>query len=250
MVADQLDTIILVVMVFLLAGFIKGVIGFGLPTISVSLLTVVLGLEAAMVIMLLPSLLTNVWQGVMGGHLRYLSRRLWPVLIPGVCFTWIASTALTIGPLPIFVVLLGVAIVTYSGSSLVGVEMPDPGQRERWMSPLVGGVSGAIGGVTGIFVMPAVDYLRALRLSRDQLIQAMGIWFTVATLSLGSALGHHGLLTDSLGLLSGVGIVPAFVGMMLGQRLRMRLSPELFRIVLLSGLCVLGFYFIVIGFSS
>ena len=104
--------------------------------------------------------------------------------------------------------------------------------------------------MTGIFVMPAVDYLRALRLSRDQLIQAMGIWFTVATLSLGSALGHHGLLTDSLGLLSGVGIVPAVVGMMLGQRLRMRLSPELFRIVLLSGHCVLGIYFIVIGFSS
>jgi hypothetical protein len=75
----------------------------------------------------------------------------------------------------------------------------------------------------------------------------MGIWFTVATLSLGSALGHHGLLTGSLGLLSGVGIVPAFVGMILGQRLRTRLSPEVFRVVLLSGLCVLGVYFIVTG---
>ena len=250
MVTDQLDTIILVVMVFLLAGFIKGVIGFGLPTISVSLLTVVLGLEAAMVIMLLPSLLTNVWQGGMGGHLRYLVRRLWPILIPGVVFTWVTSTALTIGPLPIFVVLLGVAILIYSGSSLVGLKVPDPGERERWLSPVIGSVSGAIGGVTGIFVMPAVDYLRALGLTRGQLIQAMGIWFTMATLGLGGALGHHGLLTGSLGLLSGVGIVPAFVGMMIGQRLRTRLSPEVFRVVLLSGLCVLGFYFIVTGFIS
>jgi len=191
--------------------------------------------------------LTNVWQGVIGGHLRYLARRLWPILVPGVIFTWITSTALTIGPLPIFVVLLGVAILTYSGSSLVGLQVPNPGQRERWLSPLIGSVSGAIGGVTGIFVMPAVDYLRALGLSRDQLIQAMGIWFTVATLSLGSALGHHGLLTGSLGLLSGVGIVPAFVGMILGQRLRTRLSPEVFRVVLLLGLCVLGVYFIVTG---
>ena len=250
MVTDQLDTIILVVMVFLLAGFIKGVIGFGLPTISVSLLTVVLGLEAAMVIMLLPSLLTNVWQGVMGGNLRYLVRRLWPILIPGVVCTWVTSTASTIGPLPIFVVLLGLAILIYSGSSLIGLEMPDPGERERWLSPVIGSVSGAIGGVTGIFVMPAVDYLRALGLTRGQLIQAMGIWFTMATLALGGALGHHGLLTGSLGLLSGVGIVPAFVGMMIGQRLRTRLSPEVFRVVLLSGLCVLGFYFIVTGFIS
>ena len=75
----------------------------------------------------------------------------------------------------------------------------------------------------------------------------MGVWFTVATLSLGSALGHHGLLPNALGLLSVVGIVPAFVGMMIGQRLRTRLSQEVFRVVLLSGLCVLGFYFIVTG---
>ena len=183
----------------------------------------------------------------MGGHLRYLARRLWPILIPGVVFTWVSSTALTVGPLPIFVVLLGVAIVVYSGSSLVGLEVPNPGRRERWLSPLIGSASGAIGGVTGIFVMPAVDYLRALGLTRDQLIQAMGIWFTVASLGLAGALGHHGLLTGSLGLLSVVGIVPAFVGMILGQRLRTRLSPEVFRVVLLSGLCVLGCYFIVTG---
>jgi hypothetical protein len=130
------------------------------------------------------------------------------------------------------------------------LKVPDPGERERWLSPVIGSASGAIGGVTGIFVIPAVDYLRALGLSRDQLIQAMGIWFTVATLGLGGALGHHGLLTGSLGLLSGVGIIPAFVGMMIGQRLRTRLSPEVFRMVLLSGLCVLGFYFIVTGFIS
>ena len=121
---------------------------------------------------------------------------------------------------------------------------------EHWLSPVIGSASGAIGGVTGIFVMPAVDYLRALGLSREQLIQAMGLWFTVATLSLGSALGHHGLLTGSLGLLSGLGIVPAFVSMMVGQRLRTRLSPEVFRVVFLSGLCALGFYFIVTGFIS
>jgi len=250
MATSLLDGVLLVVFVFLLAGFIKGVIGFGLPTVSVSLLTAFLGLEVAIVIMLLPSLLTNVWQGMVGGHFLYLIRRFFWLLVSGIILTWITSSALTGGYIPLFVVLLGVAIFVSSALSIVGLKIPNPGEHECWLSPVIGGLSGAISGVTGVFVLPAVDYLRALVLTRDQLIQVMGIWFSVATISLGSALGHHGLVQDSLGLLSAVGIVPAFIGMMLGQRLRARLSPEVFRIVFLTGLCILGLYLITMGITS
>jgi len=213
-------------------------------------LTAFLGLEVAIVTMLLPSLLTNVWQGLVGGHFLYLIRRFFWLLVSGVILTWITSSALTGGYIPLFVVLLGVAIFVSSASSIFGLKISDPGQHERWLSPVIGGLSGAISGVTGVFVLPAVDYLRALTLTRDQLIQAMGIWFSVATISLGSALGHHGLVQDSLGLLSAVGVVPAFIGMMLGQRLRMRISQEVFRIVFLTGLCILGLYLITMGITS
>ena len=114
------------------------------------------------------------------------------------------------------------------------------------MSPSIGILSGALTGVTGVFVVPAVAYLQALRWSRDQLIQAMGIWFTVATVSLAGALSHHGLLTHSAGLLSGAAIVPALVGMAIGQRLRRRLSPGVFRTLFHIGLAVLGGYLIIV----
>ena len=250
MASSLFDAMLLVVFVFLLAGFVKGIIGFGLPTVSVSLLTAFQGLEAAIVIMLLPSLLTNVWQGVVGGHFVYLIRRFLWLLVFGVLLTWITSRALTGENLPLFVVLLGVAIVVSSGSSILGLKIPDPGRHERWLSPAIGGISGGISGVTGVFVLPAVDYLRALALGRDQLIQVMGIWFSVATISLGSALSHHGLVVGSLGLLSAVGIVPAFIGMILGRRLRTQLSPDIFRTVFLIGLSLVGLYLIVMGLSS
>ena len=250
MASSLFDAMLLVVFVFLLAGFVKGIIGFGLPTVSVSLLTAFQGLEAAIVIMLLPSLLTNVWQGVVGGHFVYLIRRFLWLLVFGVILTWITSRALTGENLPLFVVLLGVAIVISSVSSILGLKIPDPGRHERWLSPAIGGISGGISGVTGVFVLPAVDYLRALALGRDQLIQVMGIWFSVATISLGSALSHHGLVVGSLGLLSAVGIVPAFIGMILGRRLRTQLSPDIFRTVFLIGLSLVGLYLIVMGLSS
>ena len=60
---------------FLLAGFVKGVVGLGLPTISLALLTVLLDLPTAMALLVVPAFSTNLWQGFIGGHLALLSRR-------------------------------------------------------------------------------------------------------------------------------------------------------------------------------
>jgi uncharacterized membrane protein YfcA len=241
------ESVSIVILVFLLAGMVKGVIGFGLPTVSVSLLAATVGLTEAMVLMLLPSFATNVWQAVVGGHLLRLLRRLWTMIFFGAAFVWVTSSVLTKEHLPLLTILLGIVICLYALSNLMRLKLPSPGrQQEQWMSPSIGLLSGALTGVTGVFVVPAVAYLQALRWSRDQLIQAMGIWFTVATVSLAGALSHHGLLTHSAGLLSGAAIVPALVGMAIGQRLRRRLSPGVFRTLFHIGLAVLGGYLIIV----
>src|SRR5580704_11395627 len=55
--------------VFLLAGLIKGVIGLGLPTVSMGLLAIVMPPLQAAAILVLPSFLTNVWQMLAGPSL-------------------------------------------------------------------------------------------------------------------------------------------------------------------------------------
>ena len=62
------DLLILVTLTFLLAGTVKGVIGMALPTVSLGILAATLGLKEAIVLMLVPSFVTNVWQGVIGGY--------------------------------------------------------------------------------------------------------------------------------------------------------------------------------------
>ena len=74
---------------FLLAGFVKGVVGLGLPTISLALLTVLLDLPTAMALLVVPAFCTNLWQGFIGGHLALLSRRLWPLLLALIPFVWV-----------------------------------------------------------------------------------------------------------------------------------------------------------------
>ena len=152
----QLETVILVVVVFLIGGGVKGIIGFGLPTVSITIIAAVVGLTEAMALMVLPSLVTNFWQGVTGGKLLYLLRRLWLVLLLGTVCTWMASSLLVAGEVFLFKTLLGIVICLYSISSLFSITWPSPGRKEVWLSPVVGAASGAITGVTGVFVMPAV----------------------------------------------------------------------------------------------
>ena len=79
---------------FLLAGFVKGVVGLGLPTISLALLTALLDLPTAMALLVVPAFCTNIWQGFIGSHLALLSRRLWPLLLAVIPCVW-AGAALS-----------------------------------------------------------------------------------------------------------------------------------------------------------
>ena len=61
---------LLIAVTFLLAGGVKGVIGLGLPTISLGLLAATLDLPSAMALVIIPAFVTNIWQGTSGGHGR------------------------------------------------------------------------------------------------------------------------------------------------------------------------------------
>ena len=141
--------------------------------------------------------------------------------------------------------LLGGVLIFYAGISLATAQMPPPGRREIWMSPLVGLATGISTGLTGTFVVPCVLYLQALGLGKDGLVQAMGICFTTATIALGLSLGGRGFMPMDLGVLSIASVVPAIVGMMIGQRVRDKLPEAKFRGVFFFALLILGVWILV-----
>lgn len=229
---------------FLLAGAVKGVIGLGLPTVSLALLTVILDLPTAMVLLLLPSFVTNLWQAVVGGHWRALISRLWPFFIAAAVTVWLGSFALRQLDIDLLVVLLGFLLVSYGTISLLGRQLSLTARQGLWAGPFIGVINGVLTGMTGSFVVPGVMYLQALGLSRDALVQAMGMLFTLSTAALAVALQGQRFLTVDLGLVSAVALIPAMIGMAAGQRLRQRLSEQLFRQIFFWALIVLGLYII------
>ena len=235
-------TIIAIAGTFLLAGAVKGVIGLGLPTVSLAVLAVALNLTNAMALLLVPSFVTNVWQAVVGGHGGSLLRRIWLFLLVAAITVRLGASALTRVDFSLLTALLGLLLVAYAAASLLGLKFEVQARHEKWMGPLAGLVNGVLTGMTGSFVVPGVMYLQALGLSRDALIQAMGMLFTVSTLALGFALQANDLLRMEHGALSTMALAPAVAGMVVGQRIRSRLSEQLFRKIFFLSLLALGAY--------
>ncbi|MGJ3261468.1 MAG: sulfite exporter TauE/SafE family protein [Rhodospirillales bacterium] len=236
------ETLGIVFATFLLAGTVKGVIGLGLPSISLALLTVASDLTTAMALLLVPSFVTNLWQAVVGGNGAVILRRLWPFLLMATACVWLGAAALTRVDLSLLSALLGLLLVSYAGLGLGGIRLTIRPAREAWAGTLIGATNGVLTGMTGSFVVPGVMFLQAIGLPRDMLIQAMGMLFTVSTVALGLALGGNGMLSMNQGLLSASGVLPAIVGMTVGQQLRKRLSEDLFRRVFFWALLALGTY--------
>ena len=178
---DAASTLAAIAGAFLLAGFVKGVIGLGLPTVSIGLLGLLMTPAQAAAVLVVPSLVTNIWQAAVGGGLLALARRLWP-LLAGIC----VGTALGVVFLPRddngrATVWLGLALAIYAALGLVKVEFSVPRHAETWLGLLMGAATGAITVATGIFVMPGTPYIQSMEFDRDRLVQALGLSFTVST---------------------------------------------------------------------
>jgi uncharacterized membrane protein YfcA len=225
---------------------VKGVIGLGLPTLSMALLALWMAPVEAAALLIVPSLVTNVWQMKPWSTLAAMWRRIGGMQI-GVCVgTWIGA-ALFGAPAGAWATgVLGAALMVYAAWGLMGRDLVLAPRHERWLGPVAGALTGLLTAVTGVFVVPAVAYLQALGLQRDGLVQAMGISFTTSTVALAIALvfelGNGGGYSAAALGMSVAMLLPALAGMVAGQWLRGRLSPAIFRRCFLVSLGLLGAY--------
>ncbi|WP_130931089.1 sulfite exporter TauE/SafE family protein [Pseudomonas sp. Sample_24] len=238
---------LLVIATFLLAGMIKGVIGLGLPTVVMGLLGLAMAPSQAAALLIIPATLTNLWQLAFGGHLPGLVKRLWPMLLAIFLGTGMGTLWIGMAGGHWVVRGLGAALMLYALSGLFLPTLCVGSRNERWLGPLCGLVTGVITSATGVFVIPAVPYMQALGLSKDELVQALGLSFTVSTLALAGGLLWRGALGGGELSASLLVLIPAVLGMMLGQWLRQRISAVLFKRVFFIGLGLLGGHLLISG---
>lgn len=239
---DNASLILFIAATFLLAGFVKGVIGLGLPTIAVGILGVVMAPAQAAALLVVPNLVTNGWQIATGPGLRAIMTRLAPMLA-GICLgTWAGAGLLDQQKDGSATLWLGIALVLYALVGLKAAKLRVPAGAEIWLGPVIGIATGAATAATGVFVLPAVPYLQALGFDKDELVQALGISFIVSTLALSVGLVGAGALDLTVAWHSLLALLPALAGMAAGQAIRQRISAATFKLCFFAGLLALGGY--------
>ncbi|APW43259.1 sulfite exporter TauE/SafE family protein [Rhodoferax saidenbachensis] len=243
--SDTTTILIFITATFVAAGFVKGVVGMGLPTVAMGVLSLFMAPVAAASMLIIPSLVTNVWQLVAGPPLGYLFKRLATMMVMICLGTLLGISVLTGASSSVASAGLGAILALYGVIGLAARQFRVPARAEPWLSPLVGLVTGLVTGATGVFVVPAVPYLGSLGLAKEQLIQALGLSFTVSTVALAAALALQGSYQLPASGSSALAVLPALAGMFLGQRVRATLRPDVFRRWFFVGLIVLGIYMLV-----
>lgn len=234
-----------VITVFALAGMIKGTIGLGLPAVSMGLLTMVISPFQAATLLIIPSMVTNFWQLFAEGRVLQLIYRFWPLLI-GIIVGSIWSVFPTLGHSGFnSEALLGGMLALYGVYGLFAKSMPNLSKHEKWLSPIMGYLGGALTVATGVVVIPVVPYLQTLNLKRDDLVQSLGLAFTTSTICLAVFLHQNPVENMPIDyVMSAIALIPALIGMWLGTKIRYRISEQKFRKVFFFGLIALGGYMI------
>lgn len=228
--------------VALVAGVVKGAIGFAMPLILVSGLSLFLDPLVAVAGVILPALFSNILQ---------VARHSWADMLDALKENWryvlivcimilIVAQFVTRVPERTFYMILGVPVVVLSLIQLAGVRFHIPVERRRVAEWTVGGFAGALGGFTGTWGPPTVLYLIALETPKKRQLLVQGVVYCLGSVSLLAGHLQSGVMTAATMPFSAFLLLPAFIGMRVGFLLGDKLDAEVFRKITLIVLMIAG----------
>jgi uncharacterized membrane protein YfcA len=215
-------------------GAVKGVVGLGLPLVAMPLLTLSLSLKESVGVLVLPMVASNLVQAFQGGLFVVTLRRFWPLLLVLLVTVAAATKLLVILPQEVLFVVIGTSVIVFPLIAHFRPHLRVSSTTERWLGPVVGLIAGVIGGISTFYGAPLMLYLVWLRLPKDLFVVAVSLMYFVGAVGLTAGLIIFGV-TEFSGLgLSVLACIPVFVGLWLGQRLRVRLDERRFARLLLA----------------
>lgn len=241
-------TILTIALAFVLAGVSKGVIGFGLPLISIPIIATVLPVPVAIALTSAPILFSNLFQTLQGGRQGAVLRRFWVYVVMMIAGVLIGAQILTRADQGTVSMIVGSFLLLFVSTQFLSLKPDISPDAERWLNPVIGGVSGLLGGVSSMFGPIAITYLVSLKLPKDEFISTIGLFYFVGIVPLLATLVITGVITSQEIIASLLACIPLYAGLLFGTWLRSRISQLLFQRVLLVALVFVSLNLIRRGF--
>lgn len=242
MPAYPLEIWLFMIAVGLIAGLVKGVVGFAMPLVFISGLAIVLPPEITLAALIIPTLVTNVWQALRQGLAAAMSsvRVHWRYLAVVCVMILLAAQLVNHLPRSAMLLILGVPVTVFATTQLVGWRLHFPPEARRRYELGIGAFAGLLGGLAGTWGPPTVLYLTALETPKTEQMRVQGVVYGLGAVMLTAGHLRSGILNGDTLPLSAILVVPGLIGLLLGFQVQDRLNQALFRRVTLLILILAG----------
>jgi len=228
-----LSILLAALFIYLVAGIVKGMLGIGFPTAAVSLMAQVTDARTAITLVIMPMLVTNIWQ-------VYRSRRFLSsvfeirlLLIIMMIVIGLFSQLASVVRIDLLTLILGIIVSVYSLHSLFASPLLLNPEWDKQAQIASGVGAGVMGGLVSVWAPPILIYLTARRMPKEEFVATVGVILLLGSLVLFVSYQASGILSNSLLTVSSLLVIPSLVGFTAGETIRNRLSAQRFQRLLL-----------------
>ncbi len=237
----SLEILTIISLAVCLGGFVKGVTGIGLPIVAIAVMVNFLDPLTTFATLIIPILVTNLWQAATSHDWKEPFRRFWLMIILFVGFLFVGAELAVSLDTGVLLIVLGVSVAIFAASNLIKPRAVALSPAvERWAGPFAGALGGVLGGMTAIWGPPMMMLFVMLKLEKDVWIQTVGLIWFVGSVPLAIAYWNNGILNADTAPLSVYACLPGMIGIWLGEAVRRRINQETFRKVMLIALLIIG----------
>lgn len=223
-----------------LGGIVKGTLGVGLPMFVIPILAHRMPAVQAIAILIMPVLVSNLWQALQSGFSKDGLKRFLPLLVTFVITTLITvRITVSLPDQTMRVIVACVVLLAVITLSLPLTAAIKPKHETIW-SAVVGFLSGIMGGVSTLSGPLIISYLMALRLPREVFVGTVSVIYLAGAVSIYGSMTLLGAIAMKDFWLSCWTLLPMSIGLVVGQRIRGKLSESVFKKVMLGFLSVVA----------
>lgn len=228
--------------VALVAGIVKGMVGFAMPMIMISLLGSFVAPDVALAGLILPTLVTNGMQALRQGWAEAWQsvKRFKLFMVIGLIAMLVSAQLVRVLPQETLLLMIGLPVVAFCIVQLLGWQLRLPARGRNWIEGGVGGFAGFIGGFSGVWGPPTVMYLTALETPKTEQMRVQGVIYGLGAVALfGAHIGSGVMRAETLPFSLAM-IVPAILGTWIGFQIQDRIDQRAFKRATLAVLLIAG----------
>ena len=227
------EVALIVSFAFFVAGVVKGVIGIGLPTTAITIMTFFVSPLMALGLNLIPMTVANIWQLSKADNPRELVKNYkYFATSLVVCILITSFYANQIGD-DVVRLIFAVAVLLFVCLQVFGFNFKMKPNHDNFWQGSLGALGGLVGGAASIWAVPVTMYLLMKNVKPKQFVDVSGFLIMIGCIPVSIGYVATGVFQPNMFIYGALGSVIGIIGFQIGEKLRNKINAKTFRNLLL-----------------